>query len=80
MVKFFTCLSERALDLRLRLMLLVRDLIGCLSTMDCLYPRDLPAAACEEKKPSEPLWSTRYLEQKGVFQRAVRKNKGKGTE
>ena len=44
-VKFFTCLSERALDLRWRLMSLVRDLVRCLSTMDCLYPRDLPQPA-----------------------------------
>ena len=48
-VKFFTCLSERALDLRLRLMSLVRDLVRCLSTMDCLYPRDLPQPAGKNK-------------------------------
>ena len=48
-VKFFTCLNERALDLRLRLMSLVRDLVRCLSTMDCLYPRDLPQPARKKK-------------------------------
>ena len=48
-VKFFTCLSERALDLRLRLMSLVRLVVRCLSTMDCLYPRDLPQPAREKK-------------------------------
>ena len=52
-LKFFTCLSERALDLRLRLMSLVRDLVRCLSTMDCLYPRDLPQPARGKKT----LWS-----------------------
>ena len=49
-VKFFICLSERALNLRLRLMSLVRDLVRCLSTMDCLYPRDLPQPA-RKKNP-----------------------------
>ena len=48
-VKFFTCLSERALDLRLRLMSHVRFVVRCLSTMDCLYPRDLPQPARKKK-------------------------------
>ena len=41
-----------ALDLRLRLRSLVRFLVRCLSTMDCLYPRDLPQPARKKKMPA----------------------------
>ena len=48
-VKVFTCLNERSLVLRLRLMSHVRFVVRCLSTLDCLYPRDLPQPARKKK-------------------------------
>ena len=62
-VKFFTCLSERALDLLQRLMSQVRDFVRCLFAVDCLYPRDLPQPV--RKKKDTNLWVFQLLKTTG---------------